>query len=314
MASTQRVTSQDVADRAGVSRATVSYVLNNAAGQTISADTRARVLDAVADLGYTPHAAARQLRRGVSDLILLALPPWPLGHAFMLCVTAFTRRLGELGYTALVDPATDEVARLEQTLARVQPVALVAMADQLSEPLVARLRSTGTRAVIGFGDRPLGFAPTVVFDQRAVTRVAMAHLHARGHRHVVALMPADPALQWFRVGRQAGAQGVADEHNMLLTVAESDLDQTQVAQVITDALAGATPPDAVLAYNDDYALLALARAPRRRRAGSRRRRRDRLRQPAGGRAVHPPPHHRRRRHVRARNRDRRHPPPEPDHR
>jgi len=73
----------------------------------------------------------------------------------------------------------------------------------------------------------------------------------------VALMPADPALRWFRAGRQAGAQEAAKEHDMMLTVVESELDQARVAQAISGIMAGGTPPDAVLAYNDDYALLAL---------------------------------------------------------
>jgi DNA-binding LacI/PurR family transcriptional regulator len=253
----QRVTGQDVADRAGVSRATVSYVLNDASGQPISAETRARVLAAAAELGYTPHAAARQLRTGVSDLVLLAHPPWPNSHALSLCISAFVQRLGGLGYTALVDPATQEVDRLAHTLARLQPVALVASGDLLTEALVARSRSAGTRAVLGFGDRPLGLVPTVVFDQAAVTRVAMAHLAHRGHRSVVAVMPSDPAFEWFRAGRQAGAQQAADEHGMALTVVESTLDHDRIGEVVVGALAGPAHPDAVLAYNDDYALLAL---------------------------------------------------------
>lgn len=253
----QRVTGQDVARRAGVSRATVSYVLNDVGGQTISADTRARVLEAAAELGYTPHAAARQLRTGVSDLVLLALPPFPPSHAFSVCVNSFTRHLGELGYTALVDPATERVDNLERTLARVQPVALVASGEHLTEPLVTRLRAAGTRAAMAFADRPLGFVPTVVFDNTAVTRVAMGHLAARGHHDVVALLPDDPAFAWFRVGREAGARETAAEHGMNLTVVDCPLDHDRITAVVTGILAAGAHPDALLAYNDDYALLAL---------------------------------------------------------
>ena len=253
----QRVTGQDVAERAGVSRATVSYVLNDAPGQPISAETRARVLAAAADLGYTPHAAARQLRTGVSDLILMALPAWPFSLSLSLAVSTVTHRLGELGYTALVDPAAEDVANLENTLSRLQPIALTASSDQLSAPLVARLRSAGTRAVVGFGDRPLGFAPAVVFDQTALTRVAMAHLAGQGHRSVLGVMPSDPDYQWFRVGRQTGAEEAAVEHGVGLTIVESPLDHDHVTAVVGAALAEPSPPDAILAYNDDYALLAL---------------------------------------------------------
>jgi LacI family transcriptional regulator len=59
-----RTTRKDVADLAGVSTTTVSFVLNETTGQTISEATRQRVLDAVAALGYRPNRAAQGLRKG----------------------------------------------------------------------------------------------------------------------------------------------------------------------------------------------------------------------------------------------------------
>jgi len=63
----QTVTIRDVARRAGVSIATVSYVLNESA--PISQETRARVLAAAAELGYRPSAIARGLRAGQSHTL-----------------------------------------------------------------------------------------------------------------------------------------------------------------------------------------------------------------------------------------------------
>ena len=68
---TQRVTMRDVAAASGVSPATVSFVLNNAAGQTISPATRDRVERAAAELGYVPHGIARALREGASRIVVL---------------------------------------------------------------------------------------------------------------------------------------------------------------------------------------------------------------------------------------------------
>ena len=59
----------DVARLAGVSPSTVSFVLNQTAGQTISDETRQRVLQAVAELDYRPNRAAQGLRRGRSSTI-----------------------------------------------------------------------------------------------------------------------------------------------------------------------------------------------------------------------------------------------------
>ncbi len=72
-----RPTSADVARLAGVSRATVSYVLNNTSAVRISEPTRRRVHAAAEELGYVPHAAARSLRAGHSRLVLMPAPTFP---------------------------------------------------------------------------------------------------------------------------------------------------------------------------------------------------------------------------------------------
>jgi LacI family transcriptional regulator len=69
-----KVNSVDVARLAGVSRATVSYVLNQRQDQTIREETRRRVLDAVQTLGYSPHLAARTLKTGKTGMIELWVP------------------------------------------------------------------------------------------------------------------------------------------------------------------------------------------------------------------------------------------------
>jgi LacI family transcriptional regulator, repressor for deo operon, udp, cdd, tsx, nupC, and nupG len=69
------ITSSDVARRAGVSRATVSYVLNDARSTIrISPDTRERVLRAAAELGYTPNRAAQSLRSKRTGILAYIYP------------------------------------------------------------------------------------------------------------------------------------------------------------------------------------------------------------------------------------------------
>jgi len=67
-----RVTITDVAAASGVSRATVSFVLRDSPGQTISAATRERVRRTARDLGYVPHAIARALRELIDSPSLRA--------------------------------------------------------------------------------------------------------------------------------------------------------------------------------------------------------------------------------------------------
>ena len=71
-----RPTQVDVAKLAGVSRATVSYVLNGLTeGRVpISDETRQRVLEAIEELGYEPDARAQALRSGSTKTIALIIP------------------------------------------------------------------------------------------------------------------------------------------------------------------------------------------------------------------------------------------------
>ena len=69
----KRPTRDDVAKLAGVSVATVSYVINDGP-RPVAEDTRARVLEAVEQLGYRPHAIARSLKTGRTCTVGLLIP------------------------------------------------------------------------------------------------------------------------------------------------------------------------------------------------------------------------------------------------
>ena len=112
----RRITSADVARLAGVSRATVSYVLNDTPRQSISADTRNRVLDAAATLGYAPSAAARALRTGRSDVVLCLLPDWPIGSEVGSLLGFVSTALAREGLTFVVHPGNREDRPISELL------------------------------------------------------------------------------------------------------------------------------------------------------------------------------------------------------
>ncbi|HEU0163661.1 MAG TPA: LacI family DNA-binding transcriptional regulator, partial [Thermomicrobiales bacterium] len=70
----RRPTQLDVARAAGVSQAVVSYVLNDNQTISIAPETRQRVLDAIATLGYIPNTAARSLRSRTTHTIAAIIP------------------------------------------------------------------------------------------------------------------------------------------------------------------------------------------------------------------------------------------------
>src|SRR5574342_1433967 len=108
-----RPTQVDVAQRAGVSRATVSYVLNGLTeGRVpIPDDTRQRVLDAIEELGYEPDARAQALRSGSTKTIALVIPDLRNPH-FCEYATGIEEAARAAGYHLLLSSTTlnDEYA------------------------------------------------------------------------------------------------------------------------------------------------------------------------------------------------------------
>jgi LacI family transcriptional regulator len=102
----KRPTQVDVARLAGVSRATVSYVVNGLTdGQVpISEETRQRVLDAVAELGYEPDARAQALRSGDTKTIGLIIPDIKNPH-FWEYADGIEREARASGYHILLSSA-----------------------------------------------------------------------------------------------------------------------------------------------------------------------------------------------------------------
>ncbi|WP_405964981.1 LacI family transcriptional regulator [Streptomyces sp. NBC_00723] len=97
-----RVTLSDVAKASGVSRATVSFVLNDDPRQTISAATRERVTEAARELGYVPHGIARALREGSSRIVVLNVDRGIEGNFSRSYVRGLDEELAEHDHVLLV--------------------------------------------------------------------------------------------------------------------------------------------------------------------------------------------------------------------
>jgi len=247
----------DVAREAGVSRATVSYVLNDVRTQRISPETRERVRLVAEKLGYQPHAGSVALRGRSPTIALIEVPYWPIGavvgDALARIVTTFEAR----GYTALLHfERTGAGQPLARACAAIQPAALLAPEEQLTPSFVRTLRASGTRAIVAIGERPSPLVPTLVLAQADIGRVAVRYLGERGYRDVVALMPEDPAMSRFRDLRDAGAREEALRlglgYETVLAGGDDDLERTLVP------LPRRRPgPTAIYAYNDELAVRAL---------------------------------------------------------
>ncbi|MDL2234305.1 LacI family transcriptional regulator [Ruminococcaceae bacterium OttesenSCG-928-L11] len=98
----RRVTVRDIAEAANVTAATVSYVLNNSPNQSISQETRERVLKAAEELQYVPNTAARSLKNRRSHTIGVAIEKNLSTPRFSQTVAGIRKVLDAHGYNILL--------------------------------------------------------------------------------------------------------------------------------------------------------------------------------------------------------------------
>lgn len=247
-------TSADVARLAGVSRATVSYVLNNAEAVRISEPTRRKVRAAAEELGYVPHAAARSLRAGHTRIVLLPTAHVPIGPLYSTFLNELQWALRRLDYTVVqygsLGLGGDEAAR---AWAELRPVAVISLGEiTLSARNVATLKRAGARAVITLGPVGVPGAHALVMDQAEVGVRAASHLVERGRRRIGVIVPEESGLELFSTPRLAGARSVAGAEIEALTMAYTE--ESAGALAARWATLGL---DAVFAYNDEYAMLLM---------------------------------------------------------
>lgn len=174
-------TRRDVADRAGVSTAVVSYVVNNGPGK-VAAATRARVEAAIRELDYRPNVMARALKGGVTGTVGLLLPS-PSNPFFAELSEAIQRVLVDSGKVALIGVSGGATKRVEQYLelfAERRADGLIVASDRALENGL-KSHDIGIRVVSV--DRPLESiaAPTVLLDNEGAAEHAVAHLQDHGH-------------------------------------------------------------------------------------------------------------------------------------
>lgn len=188
----QLVTSWDVAQRAGVSRTTVSFVLNDVEGANISEETRQRVLAAAEELGYVPHAAAQVLAGQRTQIIALIFPWTPHHlptHFFLLQVLeGLLRVVREKGLRLLIDsPGDGRGPRSYLNLMRAKRIdGLIVIDPRSDDPALLSLIEGGFPLVV-IGNLPGMAVSSVDVDNHAAARGAVQHLLDHGHTRIACI-------------------------------------------------------------------------------------------------------------------------------
>lgn len=207
------VTQQDVADRAGVGRRTVSHVVTGF--PYVSAEVRERVLQAIDELGYVPNRAAQQLRTGRSGVIALTVPEIGVGYfgelGTLVVEEAAARGLGTV--LARTRGARDgELTELERILA-LQPDGVILSPLGLTPADLAAIAARVPVALIGehllgvAADAP-GVRP-IAIDNAAAASEIVAHLVERGRRRIAYIGTAGPEPRFNALRREGARAGRA---------------------------------------------------------------------------------------------------------
>lgn len=259
------VTGADVARVAGVSRATVSYAMNDTADARIPEETRRRVRDIARELGYEPRSDARSLRRGRTDLVVLPTYTIPFGRLLNDFVDGLGRELHRLGHTLITygDPESPPEAAA-RAWAALRPAAVIVMPNRLTEQSTAYLTARGiTVIVLGWGAEHVPGASLLLDGETdRAGFVAAEHLIAAGRRDIAVLVPKvdHPGLEGLAalgLGRLAGVReaAAAAPHEVRVRVVEMS-ETPQDAAAVVASWSGELP-DAVFGYNDEYGALLM---------------------------------------------------------
>ncbi|GHO64119.1 LacI family transcriptional regulator [Ktedonobacter sp. SOSP1-52] len=248
-------TSADVARLAGVSRATVSFVLNDAPDSRITEETRARVLAAAETLGYVPNAVASTLAAGRSQLVLIPFYHLPYSQIQSIAYDHIAERLTELGYTVLFHK--DRLVHSKEAAkhwASLRPVAVIAEPHQLTDQAVEILHKAGISALVPENMIAPESDVQATLEEAGVT--AAEHLIASGHQRLGVVVPRDPLLLPVGLARLEGACKIGQIHGVTVERIDLALDERD-AFVLAQRWWRSSHPSGVFAYNDEYAMLLM---------------------------------------------------------
>lgn len=250
---------QDVADYVGVSRATVSRVLNN--HPNVTEDVRQRVRAAMTALKYAPNRQARRLRTNSSDVVGLLIPDIQ-NPVFISAVRGIEDELYDHQMTLLLcntDDDRDRQQRYLRLMQEEQVAGLIIAATHPSDgPLLREISEAGTPIVLL--DRLVDHfaADTVKVDNEAGASMAVRHLINLGYQRIAMIA----GLQHITAGRERtegyreafASYGLPVDEQL---IRYGDFKTSSGMRLTSEFMASAAPPDAIFVTNSLMTLGAM---------------------------------------------------------
>jgi DNA-binding LacI/PurR family transcriptional regulator len=256
---------KDVAERAGLSIATVSRALSGRGH--VSPKSRARAQAAAADLGFVPSYQASSLASGRNYNIGLVVPSVHRWY-FASVVEGVSAALLDAGYDLTLYNITEGLTRrqsvLNDFLLRKRVDAVIAVALALTASEIAQMLAIH-RPIVGIGG-PMPGASTIRIDDHGLAEAAVNHLIRLGHTRIAHLAGDSVYEQDFKIPRTRLAGYEKAMHAAGLTVrpewtVSADFTVQGAYAAARSLLGGVTErPTAVFAASDEMAIGAILAA------------------------------------------------------
>ena len=245
-------TIKDVAERAGVSVATVSRVLNRL--DVVSEDTRKRVTDAAEKLRYIPHGGARSLSMRRTQCVGAVLPDL-YGEFFSELIRGIDRAARQRALHLLLTCSHDDAEELAAALRAMQGRAdgVLVMSPHLDAEVLEGSLPRGMPVVLMNSAQRVPH-PAFVVDNRGGAAAMIGHLAALGHKRIAMIAgpegnhDADERLRGY-VETLAGLSPAKKPQ-----ILRGDFTEESGHRAGREIAAMARRPDAVFAANDTMAM------------------------------------------------------------
>lgn len=235
----KRPTQADIAQRAGVSRGTVSLVLNKTASRVpISQETRDRVLEAVRELGYVPNPVAQMLARGRNQIIGFFTFdddfPYTSGDFYNPYLIGVEREAGIQGYSVLLFTRNRTKTREEiyQTFMASMRLAdgIILTGNQPDSVFLRQLiQENHPFVLLGTCDIPHDEIDSVESNHEPASKTAVEHLLNLGHRHL-GFVAEQMHLSHHQARLRGSEDAVHSSNAQLIHLFQEDLATAQALQ------------------------------------------------------------------------------------
>lgn len=254
------VTISDVARAAGVSKATVSYVLSN--DSRISAKTTAKVRETINDLGYTVNHAARALSTKKNNVLGIVSPNYHgtyLSSFFGLHIYLLSEYAAKFGYDTLFIGSDDGCAAMENAAASNKVDGFILMDVQDGDPRMTTAKDLNIPTVI-FGSPRTSFGLDVVDSDFIKEAEACVTYLAKANHHEVILYAWSKEVFAKKLGFalrfRDQAEKTAAELDIDLHIYAPDSDESDPSGELKRALELYPQATAMLIHNESASIVA----------------------------------------------------------